>query len=243
MSGPDLSRTVAQALDTFRIELPSWGFANTGTRFGKFLQPAAAATIEEKMQRCGAGPRAHRRVSHHCPSRPLGSARAGWTMSTTVRAAARAAGIEPGAINPNCLSGPALQVRLVRQSGSGGAASGRSITALESVAHCGRGSEPRRVAAGLPTVRTTRAPRTSVSASTGSKRGWRRCTRRSGPEQRMLVEYKPFEPAFYHTDIADWGMAHRCSRAPGRAASQGAGRYRPPLPVAEHRADRGVAAR
>jgi L-rhamnose isomerase/sugar isomerase len=23
----------------------------------------------------------------------------------------------------------------------------------------------------------------------------------------MLVEYKPFEPAFYHTDIADWGMA------------------------------------
>jgi L-rhamnose isomerase/sugar isomerase len=26
-------------------------------------------------------------------------------------------------------------------------------------------------------------------------------------EQRMLVEYKPFEPAFYHTDIADWGMA------------------------------------
>jgi L-rhamnose isomerase/sugar isomerase len=27
------------------------------------------------------------------------------------------------------------------------------------------------------------------------------------PAQRMLVEYKPFEPAFYHTDIADWGMA------------------------------------
>jgi L-rhamnose isomerase / sugar isomerase len=22
----------------------------------------------------------------------------------------------------------------------------------------------------------------------------------------MLIEYKPFEPAFYHTDIADWGM-------------------------------------
>ena len=24
----------------------------------------------------------------------------------------------------------------------------------------------------------------------------------------MLVEYKPFEPGFYHTDIADWGMAY-----------------------------------
>jgi L-rhamnose isomerase/sugar isomerase len=26
--------------------------------------------------------------------------------------------------------------------------------------------------------------------------------------QRMLVEYKPFEPAFYATDIADWGMSY-----------------------------------
>ena len=31
-------------------------------------------------------------------------------------------------------------------------------------------------------------------------------------DQRMLVEYKPFEPAFYHTDIADWGMALELAR-------------------------------
>ena len=39
----------ARALDDFQIEIPSWGFANTGTRFGKFLQPAAASTLEEKF--------------------------------------------------------------------------------------------------------------------------------------------------------------------------------------------------
>ena len=38
-----------QALDAFQIEIPSWGFANTGTRFGKFVQAAAASTIEEKF--------------------------------------------------------------------------------------------------------------------------------------------------------------------------------------------------
>src|SRR5579871_6235521 len=38
-----------RALDGFRIELPSWGFANTGTRFGKFVQAGAATTIEEKF--------------------------------------------------------------------------------------------------------------------------------------------------------------------------------------------------
>jgi len=34
----------------------------------------------------------------------------------------------------------------------------------------------------------------------------------------MLVEYKPFEPAFYHTDIADWGMALELARRAGPKA-------------------------
>jgi L-rhamnose isomerase/sugar isomerase len=34
----------------------------------------------------------------------------------------------------------------------------------------------------------------------------------------MLVEYKPFEPAFYHTDIADWGMACALARHAGPRA-------------------------
>ena len=47
------SHEVFEALETFRIELPSWGFANTGTRFGKFIQPAAATTTEEKFSDAG----------------------------------------------------------------------------------------------------------------------------------------------------------------------------------------------
>ena len=39
-----------------------------------------------------------------------------------------------------------------------------------------------------------------------------------GDHQRMLVEYKPFEPAFYHTDISDWGMALELSRRSGPKA-------------------------
>jgi L-rhamnose isomerase/sugar isomerase len=38
------------------------------------------------------------------------------------------------------------------------------------------------------------------------------------PRQRLLVEYKPFEPAFYHTDIADWGMASHLARQAGPQA-------------------------
>ena len=36
-----------------------------------------------------------------------------------------------------------------------------------------------------------------------------------GPKQQMLVKYKPFEPAFYQTDVADWGMAYVYSKKAG----------------------------
>ncbi|MFW6032179.1 MAG: sugar isomerase, partial [Phycisphaeraceae bacterium] len=42
--------------------------------------------------------------------------------------------------------------------------------------------------------------------------------REKWPEATMLVEYKPFEPGFYHTDIADWGMAHAFARHAGSNA-------------------------
>ena len=41
---------------------------------------------------------------------------------------------------------------------------------------------------------------------------------RLAPGQRLLIEYKPFEPAFYHTDIADWGMSLHFARAAGPQA-------------------------
>jgi len=44
-SKSDLQQLAFEALDSFQIEIPSWGFANTGTRFGKFLQAGAASTI------------------------------------------------------------------------------------------------------------------------------------------------------------------------------------------------------
>src|SRR5947207_13989199 len=47
------SEKIFRALNRFRIELPSWGFANTGTRFGKFIQPAAATTTAEKFSDAG----------------------------------------------------------------------------------------------------------------------------------------------------------------------------------------------
>ena len=41
---------IRAALRALPIELPSWGFANAGTRFGAFPEPGVARDIYEKIE-------------------------------------------------------------------------------------------------------------------------------------------------------------------------------------------------
>src|SRR5215468_10627959 len=95
-----LADTVCSALDGFHVELPSWGFANTGTRFGKFLQPAAASTIEEKFSDAA---EVHR-CTGVCPTialHVLWDLPEGVAGVSKLRSLASQHGIQPGSINPN----------------------------------------------------------------------------------------------------------------------------------------------
>src|SRR5579863_6491777 len=89
-----------QALDSFQIEIPSWGFANTGTRFGKFVQPAAASTLEEKFNDAA-------EVYRLTASTPTLALHVLWDLPRgladveQVQALERSTGIRAGSINPN----------------------------------------------------------------------------------------------------------------------------------------------
>ena len=90
----------AHILDRFQIEIPSWGFANTGTRFGKFVQAAAASTLEEKFSDAaevhrltGATPTLALHVLWDLPH--------GLVDVEQVQALERSTGIRAGSINPN----------------------------------------------------------------------------------------------------------------------------------------------
>src|SRR2546421_7550349 len=95
-----LTETISQALDRFTVELPSWGFADTGTRFGKYLQPAAATTIEEKLADAG-------QVHALTGASPTVAVHVLWDFpngaqdADGVAAAAARHNIRIGAINPN----------------------------------------------------------------------------------------------------------------------------------------------
>src|ERR1700737_3276549 len=98
MNEPQKKR-MKQALDQFGVETPSWGFANTGTRFGKFLQDAAAIDINDKLADAG---QVHA-FTGVCPSvavHVLWDFRSGQAASQIVQLGKKY-GVRIGAINPN----------------------------------------------------------------------------------------------------------------------------------------------
>lgn len=202
------------SLDQLQIELPSWGFADTGTRFGKFFQPAAAIDTADKFADAGMV----NQVTGCCPSvavHVLWDFKPGQDPNE-VAALAETSGVRVGSINPNLFQDQEYKF------GSFGnpdaeareRASQHSLDCIE----IGK-------AVGSDLISYWFADGTNYPGQDdirARKRRFERCLRTSyealAPEQTMLVEYKPFEPAFYHTDIADWGMSYALCLKLGKQA-------------------------
>ncbi len=201
-------------LDAFEIETPSWGYADTGTRFGKFLQPAAASTVEEKLQDAGV---VHR-YTGCCPSvavHVLWDFKPGTDPQEVARLAEQN-GVRIGSINPNL-----FQEQVYKFGSASSPNDGAREEATQHVLDCieiGR-------ATGSDWLSLWMADGTNYPGQDDIVARKRRMEdalktwHDAMPENMtMLVEYKPFEPAFYHTDIADWGMAYLYSKKAGPRA-------------------------
>jgi L-rhamnose isomerase/sugar isomerase len=206
---------IASALDSFQIEIPSWGFSNTGTRFGKYLQPAAAATIDEKF----ADAAVVHKLTGVCPTLAL---HALWDLPKGVddvpRIASLAAqhGVRPGSINPNLFEDQAYKF---------GSFGNPDRTVREHALRHGRDSVAiaRRLNSRDIVLWFADGSNYPGSANIRRRKRWFEENLEAlhadvDENQRLLVEYKPFEPAFYHTDVADWGMALMLACAAGPRA-------------------------
>jgi L-rhamnose isomerase/sugar isomerase len=201
-------------LDQFNIETPSWGYADTGTRFGKFLQPAAASTVDEKLADAGI---VHKFTG--CASTVAVHVLWDFSMGVDATETAKVAekhGIRIGAINPNVFQDQQYKF------GSVCSPDERAQThahrhVMDSIAIA------RAVKSNLLSLwfadGTNYPGQDDIIARKrrmeGALRQWHEAMPR---EMTMLVEYKPFEPAFYHTDIADWGMAYLFAKSAGPRA-------------------------
>jgi L-rhamnose isomerase/sugar isomerase len=203
------------ALDRLKVELPSWGFANTGTRFGKFIQPAAASSIEEKFDDAA---QVHS-VTGACPTLALHvqwDLPAGLKNVAEVEMLSRKFAIRPGSINPNI-----FQNQDYKYGSVGNPDPAIRRMAIDHILECVAIADALKSRDVSPWFADgsnypgSQNIRKRIGFFEESLKEIHRALR---PGQRLLLEYKPFEPAFYHTDIADWGMAFLLAKEAGPQA-------------------------
>jgi L-rhamnose isomerase / sugar isomerase len=218
----DLKRLIEESLVPFAaitdqladqaIELPSWAFGNSGTRFKVFATPGTPRTVEEKIadaakvnELTGLAPK----VALHIP----------WDKVNDFGALRRYAedlGVALGTVNSNTFQDDLYKfgslthvdvsvrrkaiehhfecIEIMQQTGS----RDLKIWLADGTNYPGQGDirgRQDRLAESLAAIYD-----------------------RIGPDQRLVLEYKFFEPAFYHTDVPDWGTAYAQVSALGERA-------------------------
>jgi L-rhamnose isomerase/sugar isomerase len=194
------------------IELPSWAFGNSGTRFKVFGSPGTPRTIQEKLtdaakvnELTGLAPK----VALHIP----------WDKVEdygALREYAADLDVELGTVNSNTFQDDIYKfgslthvdeavrrkaidhhfecIEIMNQTGS----RDLKIWLADGTNYAGqadlRGRQDR-LAESLAEI-----------------------YERIGPDQRLVLEYKFFEPAFYHTDVPDWGTSYAHCAALGERA-------------------------
>ncbi len=205
---------VKSAIKQHKIETPSWGYANSGTRFKAFPWPGAAVTTRQKMddaamvnKMTGAAPT----VAIHIPwDKPEDGDYA------AMRQYAEAQGVRIGAVNPNV-----FQDNEYRLGSLGNPDPGIQEQALDHILEC------------CEIMRKTDSDSLSLWFADGTNFAGQDSLRERKQRfehglaavydhlpagGRMLIEYKFFEPAFYSTDVPDWGTAYAWSLKLGEQA-------------------------
>ena len=197
---PDLT-AAKTALREHRIEIPSWAFMNTGTRFKVFAQPGVPRTPQEKIDDAA-------QVHLHTGVAPSVAVHIPWDRVddyAALAAYARDAGVRIGTVNSNVFQDDDYKLGSVANPDPR-----VRRKALDHLLECvdimdATGSRDLKLwfadgtnYPGQDDIRTRQDRLAEALAAV---------YQRLGPDQRMLLEYKLFEPAFYTTDVPDWGTS------------------------------------
>ncbi|SCX34012.1 L-rhamnose isomerase / sugar isomerase [Mycolicibacterium fluoranthenivorans] len=199
-------------LDNLAIELPSWAFGNSGTRFKVFGTPGTPRTIEEKIADAAT---VHRltglapAVALHIP----------WdTVDDYAALGAYAAGLGVGlgTVNSNTFQDDDYKFgslthtdKTVRQK-----AIDHHLACIEIMNATGSRDLKIWLADGTnyPGQGDIRGRQDRLAESLAA------IYQHIGESQRMVLEYKFFEPAMYMTDVPDWGTSYAQVSALGERA-------------------------
>jgi L-rhamnose isomerase / sugar isomerase len=203
---------IAGQLEQQAIELPSWAFGNSGTRFKVFAQPGVPRNAFEKIEdaaqvhkQTGLAPT----VALHIPWDRVDSYEA-------LRKHAQEHGIALGTINSNTFQDDDYKLGSVTHADSRvrQKAIDHHFACIDIMHQTGSRDLKIWLADGTnyPGQDDMRARQDRLAESL------RKIYERLHPKQRLVLEYKFFEPAFYHTDVPDWGTAYAHVTALGERA-------------------------
>lgn len=203
---------VKEKMKALKIETPSWGYGDSGTRFKVFQQEGVPRNPFEKMEDAAV---VHK-LTGVCPTVAI---HIPWDQVddySKLKAHAEELGIAIGAVNPNLFQDDDYKFGSITN-----ASSAIRKKATAHLLEC------------IDIARQTGSKELSLWLADGTnypgqadirkrKRWMYECLADMytalDDDMRLLIEYKFFEPAFYHTDLADWGMAYNLAQKLGPQA-------------------------
>ncbi|HLI68657.1 MAG TPA: L-rhamnose isomerase [Ktedonobacteraceae bacterium] len=204
--------SIIASIQQFKIETPSWGYGNSGTRFKVFPWPGAARNLREKLEDAAMV----QRVTGVCPKVAI---HIPWDQVddwNEIRAYAAQLGLRLGAVNPNLFQDDAYRLgslchfdKRVRQQ------------AIDHVLACIQIAQT----IGSDIISLWLADGTNYPGQDDLRRRKSRLLEAlhviyeaMPARMRLLIEYKFFEPAFYSTDLPDWGTSLLLAQKLGQQA-------------------------
>jgi L-rhamnose isomerase/sugar isomerase len=193
---------IKAALAAQEIETPSWAYGNSGTRFKVFAQPGVPRTVKEKVDDAAT---VHR-FTGVAPSVALHIPWDAVDDYADLAAYAKDQGVRIGAINTNVFQDDDYKLGSVTNPDPGvrRKATDHLLEAIAIMDATGSRDLKLWFADGLnyPGQDDLRDRQDRLATAL------RETYERLGEHQRILLEYKLFEPAFYATDIPDWGVSY-----------------------------------
>jgi L-rhamnose isomerase/sugar isomerase len=203
---------ISDRLGDLAIEVPSWAYGNSGTRFKVFGSPGTPRTVQEKIADAAT---VHRftglapSVALHIP----------WDLVddyAELGSYAEEQGVRLGTINSNTFqdddyklgslthADPSVRAKAVQH----------NLDCIEVMNRTGSRDLKIWLADGTnyPGQGDIRARQDWLAE------GLRTIYDQLADDQRLVLEYKFFEPAFYHTDVPDWGTSYAHCTALGDRA-------------------------
>ncbi|MGV8847715.1 L-rhamnose isomerase [Tessaracoccus sp.] len=197
-----ISTDALEILARQEIEVPSWAYGNSGTRFKVFATPGTPRTVHEKISDAA-------QVHKYTGLAPTVSLHYPWDKVDDfgkLRSYADGLGMQLGTINSNTFQDDAYKFGSLTHSDPG-----VRRMAIDHHVQCidvmdATGSRDLKIwladGSNYPGQANIRARQDLLHESLTE------IYARLGADQRMVLEYKFFEPAFYHMDVPDWGTSY-----------------------------------